>query len=643
MRRFLSPSLLACAAALPAADVPYPEPPPVVVTADRQPVTRERTTASVDVVDEADARALGHPNNTWQLLSGLPGVDIATTGGVDGGTVGIRLRGTNSFDTQILVDGLPIDDPTNTQGQGNISVLDGAGLDRIEVVRGGQGGLYGSRAVGGVVNFITARPTATPEISARAEGGSFGTARLEGTATGPLSQSAGYAVSLGGLHSNGINNVADAGTNGRPGDHERDGVDRLGANARVEVAPLADATLYAALHSENAAQEYDGYDASFVLDPEDDASLQRFRLVRGSLGGAFTTGKAEVSVDAAETRMLRTYAAADPSPDNSYRGRKDYLTARVGTEVLTPGKERGWGLDHLGLAIGSDFSHDYATVDAYGAQISESALQTGVWGQALLGDRYLEFSQTARVDRHSREGNNGTFRSGLAAFPSAAVKLHGSVGTTFRAPSLYELYAPPEYSGAPLLGNPDLEAQRARTYDLGHETRLPGGLVLTNTAFRTDYTQAIEYVYDPSAFAGTYQNVDGYRIEGIENSLAWRGEQGFGGWISYTVQRTDLDETEIGSGRAFTGLPKQKASLQPEWRHEQVWVTVRLDVIGRRVVYGAAELPGYALLGAAAGYSISRTWEVYMRGENLGNTAYQTNSGYATPGAAGYAGVTATF
>ncbi len=179
---------------------------------------------------------------------------------------------------------------------------------------------------------------------------------------------------------------------------------------------------------------------------------------------------------------------------------------------------------------------------------------------------------------------------------------------------------------------------------MGHETRLPGGLVLANTAFRTDYTQAIEYVYDPSVFAGTYQNVDGYRIEGIENSLSWHaGEQGFGGWISYTVQRTELDETEIGTGRAFTGLPKQKASFQPEWHGEQVWVTVRVDAVGRRVVYGGNALSGYALLGAAAGYSISRTWEVYVRGENLGNTAYETNSGYATPGAAGYAGVTATF
>ena len=192
--------LLLCAgaqvAAL-AAESPSAADQTVVVTADRQDSTRERTTATIDVVDQGDQRDLGHPANAWDALRTLPGTDVlGTAGGFDGGNVGIRLRGGNASDTRLLVDGIPLGDPTETQGNANLAWLGSAGLERIEVVRGGQSGLYGSRAVTGVVNLLTIRPTATHQSDVLVEGGSFDTGRAEAAASGPLGGSAGYALSL---------------------------------------------------------------------------------------------------------------------------------------------------------------------------------------------------------------------------------------------------------------------------------------------------------------------------------------------------------------------------------------------------------------------------------------------------------------
>ena len=604
----------------------------IVVTADRQPGTVERTTASVSVVDQEDARERGYPGNAWQWLSGTPGTDLlAANGGIDGGVVSPRLRGTNPGDAQVLVDGIPINNPSLNNGQADLATIDGAGLERIEVVRGSQSGLYGSQAVGGVINLLTARPTTSPEVKVRGEGGSYGTAHLDGSATGPIGDTLGYAVAVGGTHSDGFSSRTDNGGTGKPGSNEADSVDRMGANARLEARPSSRVMVYGAVRTDDANQEYDS-----SSDPNTDAYIQRYRSWRVAGGGEASVGIASFTLDAARTTQTR-HNEEGSAPNNIYRGVEDYFGGQMRAEILKPDRERGAALDRATLTLGADATRDQAMNDVSFSgkdySLVESAQKQGAWGQILAGDRYLEFSQTGRLDLHSREGRNGTYRSGLALFPVDACKIHGSVATGFRAPSLYELY-----DGSS--GNPDLQAQRTQSYDLGHDTRLPGDLTLSNVWFRTDYQQAIEYV----GKTGDFANVSGYRIEGVENSVTWRdGQPGFRFWASWTWQRTDLAEQEIATGRAFNNLPRSKVAVQPAWHHERAWVAVRLDAAGDRQASYGGTLAGYALLGASAGFTVSKTWEIYARGENLTNTDYVINPGYSTAGASGYAGATATF
>src|ERR1043165_2495033 len=257
----------------------------VVVTADRRDTPAPRSTASVERVDAEDIRERGYVLNTWQWLDGLAGVDAGSGyGGIDGGLGRVRLRGTNSYDTQWLVDGIPVSDPSTPQGNIPTNQLPVAGLESLELVRGAQSGLYGSRAVGGVINLIAARPTREHEILARAEAGSFGTVRGTAQGTGPLAEGLGYALAVDGLHSDGFSARTDADATGDDRDHEADSVDRLGANGRLEWQAHATTNPYAAARFQASNQEFDS------SGPDDRLSLSKIRTTGVSTGSRSRLG-----------------------------------------------------------------------------------------------------------------------------------------------------------------------------------------------------------------------------------------------------------------------------------------------------------------------------------------------------------------
>ena len=607
----------------------------LVVTADRQTNSIERTTATVDVVDQQYLTNLGHPANVWSALATLPGTDvIGSSGGLDGGTTSVRIRGGNSADTKLLLDGIPLNDPTSPNGNPNYATIGSAGLDRIEVVRGGQSGLYGSDAVTGVVNLLTIRPTATPEVSLLAEGGSFYTARATLAVSGPISNDVGYAVSLGGLTTQGFSTLTDGDADGDPGNNEKDGIAGLNGTARIETTIIPGATLYLAGRTDDVNQDYDGFDpTTFAPDPGAD-NVAHNRLWRGSTGGTGSWGKVATAIDVARTASKKTfYEESATTADSSYQGLQDYVAGRLTFNALTPQRTRTTALDHAAITVGADLQTQNAIVQTAAPETNESDRIGGLWSNLLIGDKWTELSATARGDEHSREGGNSTWRLGAALFPVEPVKLHGAIGTTFRAPSLFELYAP-------FFGNKNLEAQQARDWEAGFDLMLPAEVTLSSTYFNIDYAQSI--TYDPATFVSA--NGGSYSTEGVENALHYN-DRGTGPRlaIAWTWQQTDLSDEEIGNGIGFLLLPTNKASFLPSW-HEDRWsVGMTITAVNSRQSFtGSEDLHGYCLFGANAAYIPAPNWEIYVRGENLGNTSYTTNTGFSTMPIAGFVGATAT-
>ena len=206
-------------------------PPEVVVTADREPEPISRTGSSISVV-KGETLATSNPGSLVDVLRTVPGLDVSESGG-PGSTTNIRLRGANTGQTLVMIDGIRINDPTAASGDFDFAMFAPSAIERIEVLKGPQSALYGSDAMGGVVNIITKKGSGPAQFNVRTEGGSYGTAVTNGSvigSSGPWS----YAVTGGGQHSNGFSRFGYRipPLEAKFGPLERDGFDRLGGSAR---------------------------------------------------------------------------------------------------------------------------------------------------------------------------------------------------------------------------------------------------------------------------------------------------------------------------------------------------------------------------------------------------------------------------
>ena len=625
--RLLSASLalLACAPALLAEDAPTPPPPTspqpsadspapgeatVIVTAQRQEEEAARSTASTATITADDLHDRGYATSVHDYLRGLAGVDVRQSGAY-GGIVDVQIRGASSYDTQVLLDGIPFNDPGATQGNPDLAMLNPAGLGRIEVVKGAQSGLWGSRAVGGVINLISQRPTAATSGEARVEAGSYDQYQAATALSGPLGDGLGFALGVDALTVGGISAKTDD-PQGRPGDHERDGFTRLGVNGRLEARPASGAMGYLGLNALTATSEFDGIRPDFSGDPDDALSLQQERIWRGSAGGETPLGDGlRLLGDVAETGIDRRYPN-ETQFDQDYATEETYASLRL----------RSTRFDHLALTLGGDgtWSRFASRFPGGASDIDAGDHLVGVWAQALLIARRAELSLVGRHDEHSREGGASTYRVAGALFPVVdRCKVFASVASAFRAPSLFELYAPP-FFGSPT-GNPDLHAQKSTSYEAGASAFVDQVFAVTATAFRTDYDQQIAF-----DFTQGYTNAPGAAVRGVEAALD-AGDTGAGpsGRLAWTWQ-----QSEDAGGVPTVFVPTQKFSAGARWAWAQAWVDGRVDAVGRRTDADHTELPGYALLGAAAGWTVLPHAELYVRGDNLAGAHYVEVRGFGT-------------
>lgn len=592
---------------------------PLVVTADRRETVKDRTFASIDVVEQ-QIRERGYQPFIHDWLRGLPGVDVNQSGGGFAGTTQVRLRGAKAGETRFLRDGIPVTDASAIDNGPLVELFDPSGLERVEVVRGSQSGLYGSGANGGVVNLISARPTADHRVSARLEGGSHSTIAGGVQASGPVVGGLGYVVGVGGLVSDGFSTATDADANGDPGDHEADGVERLGAHARLQ-RTSDHGTLYLAGNVVEATQDFDGFPPpAFSLDPDDRDSTQELDSWRIAGGGEWRPlQQVTIASDVAYTASERRYPQ-----ETTFT--KEFLADDLFTNARAH------------AALPADFSADLGVdglwqqaelIDAAGvAGIDESARLIGMWVTLAYDLPWLALSATGRHDDHSREGDADTWRVGVATFWfDQQYKVFASAGSGFRAPSLYELYDP-------FYGNPDLEPQTSLSADLGHTLRpSDSGWSLTNTGFITRYDDAI--TFDPNTFV-SINLPSNARIHGIENALAWFDTHG-GVEATYTWQHSD-----DGDGERLAQLPDHKLMVAGIVRAFDAWARVAVERHWSRRS-GGQELPAYTLVGASVGWAIDQHWEVYGRADNLLDEDYEIQPSYATPRRAAYGGVRATF
>lgn len=283
----------------------------ILVTATRLATPVDQVPASVTVLDKAAidrAQDLG----VTELLLRTPGVSISRNGGY-GTATSLRIRGAESDQTVVVIDGVKLNDPSSAGGGYNFANLLVGDASRIEVLRGPQSTLWGSQAIGGVVNLITRQPTEELAINARAEGGSFGTGQAFANVSG---KSGAVSASLGGgfFTTDGISAYA-------PG-REKDGYRNYGANGSVAVALADNVSVDVRGFYSNGRTEIDGFPApTFSFgDTREVGNAEQWTGYTG-LNAALFDGRFRNRIGYAHTSSNRTNTDPDGTPTETFRGK----------------------------------------------------------------------------------------------------------------------------------------------------------------------------------------------------------------------------------------------------------------------------------------------------------------------------------
>ena len=595
----------------------------LVVTPDRTPERAEASPFSLRVLTREDIAALGQPARSVDLLRSVPGVAIDNTGGGAGGVWRVGLRGTTSKDALVLLDGIPLADPTGTQRQPDLGAVAGGGLEQIEVLLGAQSGLYGSDALGGVVHLRTLRPTSEPRGQIRAETGSFAGGRGLIEATGPLGEDAGYAASLDGAISRGFSAQTDVDQRGRPGGHEDDGVRSGTAHLRVEGRVRA-LSWWASGHGQAADREFDGYNAqTFLPDPDDADSHQVSRT--GRLATGVRLGE-ELAGDGSWTAELLTAYTWNRRVSHSGGSETD----NHGSDSFTALRVATMADRTLEVAAGVDVRRQQLDIQgSNGHQVGGDDADVGLYAQLDHEADGNRLNLSLRQDLHSRDGDAGTFRFAAGRRLAEGIELHGSVATGHRSPSLYELHGSYAFLGAvTVIGNRGLKPESSTSYEVGIEAMdADRGLAGSATLFQTRWQRRI--VYDSTE--NRYENRDDdSRITGVELTGGYRR---IGDPLSARLWLT-VQDSDDGRGGALPYVPAQQGGVHVAWSIGQVGVWTQVLRTGRRFA-GESQtdgLSGQTLLSAGAEWRIRDGWTVFVRGENLTGERHET---YANEGVFG--------
>ncbi len=607
----------------------------VVVTAARLETPLREVASAITVITRAD---LERTNRTSVLdaLRDTIGLSVARNGG-PGSSSSVLIRGANSEHVLVLLDGVPLNDPINPSHSFDLAHMTLDGIERIEILRGPQSTLYGSDALGGVINILTARGSGKPSVTLHASGGSFGTFSC-GLDVRGSSRSFHYDFSLSTESTDGVS----AASSTYAGNAEKDGYRNWTLAGRAGFASGEGTEIDLIIRGVSARTDLDSFGGAYGDDPN---SLQDYRsgFVRAQARTLFAGGLWESKLGVATICSSRENDnPVDPvHPFDSETG--IYRSRRIRVDwqnnmFLRPGHT---------LSVGTEFERetgdsDYLSESAWGPFESVFSRRRADRTGLFLQDKFRlgrAFFATAglRLDVHSRAGAALTFRFAPAVIiEPTGTKFKATIGTAFKAPSLYQLYAPGTSWGP--IGNEALLPEESLGWDAGLEQTLAGGAMLFGLSyFQSDFRNLIDYDY-----LRGYVNVGRARTYGWELSADARPVER----LTLRLGYTRLAARDLDADTTLLRRPKDKLSGAIQWTPAEGWEA------GLSAVYTGARpdkdysgwtaavvaLPAYTLIDAYLSFALGRTLEFFGRWDNIGNARYEMVFGYGTMGSAVSAG-----
>jgi len=611
----------------------------ILVSASRRPVAADSTGRSYSVItrQELEDRQITYAADA---LRALPGVSVTRTGGF-GGTTAVNIRGADSNQVLVLIDGVEVS--AIADGSFDFGGLLAGDIERIEVLRGPQSALYGSNAAAGVISIITRRgERGSAEASVTAEGGSDTTRALSGYLRGG-GETWDAAFSFTGRETDGFD-VSTA------GDGEEDGDRHLSANLKATWDVTSDLALGMTARLTDRESEFDGFAGGLTVDADnvtDQRSLFTSTFLRhealddrlvSELRFEYTdvdTDSIEGGFETFQNKGTRIHASAQSSLafDLAALGSTHVVTGAVDFER------------EVNTAQTRDFFVFPPAVLSSEEQTRELLGLVGEWRATFLDD--LDLQAGLRQDFNDAFDDAFTYSVGVSyRVPDSGTRLHGTVGRAVTNPTFIEQFG---FFPDNFIGNPGLEPESTFGWDIGVEqTLLDGRLILDATYFRATVTDQIISGFDPVAGLPTSVNDSGEADrQGIELMLRAAPLTGLSVDASYTYTLAEQVD-----GLQEVRRPRHAAKLAGTYRFlaERASVTASLLYQGDRRDLDFATFPAgrvvlddYVRLDLSASYRVSANARLFARVENATDADYEEVFNFSTQPVTGYAGIEVTF
>ena len=589
----------------------------IVVTASGFEQPRSETGQAISVIDRDRLETL-QATSISDALRTLPSVAVATRGPV-GSQTSVFIRGGNSSQTLVLVDGVRINDLSSPNAAFDFGALLTGNIDRVEVLRGPNSIIWGSQAIGGVVNVQSIAPTEAFAVRAGAEYG--------------------YADSMkGSVNLSGISGIFEGSVGGAyyrtdgisalSGGTEKDGYENAAANGRLKVN-LSDAfSLDFRGYYNRGVIEYDSpFGAGANALP-----VSRNRQFVGYVGANLDLLDGRWRNRVAYTRTDISRLGTDPvvfSFNNfDVKGTVDRAEYHGAFDVS----------DLVTLVFGAEHEQTFASTSFEGApaDVARNKVTSGFAQLILRPVAGLTLTGGVRHDDYSDYGGQTTLGGNIAYTPNGGqTVLRATYGEGFRAPTLTE--------GQPPYGNLNLKPETARNFDLGVEHAfLDDKARVFTTYFNRRSTDLIAFSF--TSFQS--ENIDRVKTEGVEAGFALNPTDRLDIRASYSLVNAINRSAGVNFGNRLALRPQNSANVTVDWE-----TPLGVALGGTVLMVGdsfdnasnTVRLDGYVIAGVRASYPITDALEVYGRVDNLFDADYVVVQGYNTYGRNAAVGVRAKF
>ncbi len=628
-----------------AEDLPPVELDPIVVTATGFPVPQEDLGNSVSVITRQEIEEQ-HFRTLPEALRSVPGMAVVQSGPT-GTQTSVFTRGGNANQTLVLLNGRPIGDPAAPNGQIDLAGIPLASVERIEVVRGPGASLYGSQAQAGVINIITSRGKGPLRVMGQAEFGSQNTFNQTVNASGAAA-GVGYDVTFNELYTDGFDTtparLRPAGVGS-----EADGFREYNGSVALDGELARGLTGRAYFGIVNSRVDLD-------LTPEDPNAEQNVLnyFFNGALEGNYYDGL---------WRPTLAFGFADfanhttDAPDALSTTRID--TKQNGSRIDIDLRNDFYVDDDNIVTLGGGFQREgfrQTGYSDYGGYIIDndsdaSRYLYNIYGQHRFSyEDWFSLTSNLRGNVVEKSGNALTYSvTPLFYLSETGTTLHGSVGSGFQAPSLYELYgySPTNYDTA-FRGNPDLDPERNFSWEIGlRQDFFDQRLGLGATYFHNTFKDAIVTIYDASFNATTVNNQD-IKAQGVETFIETSPFESLYFRLDYTFTHSQVLDDDPTTPEQAIRRPKHQINAVAAFDvtdYLQLSANL-LTVAGRQDIgyYGGYVTPKpYTVVNLNANFQILENLDAYVQINNLTDTQYEPAVGFEGPGTQGIFGVRARF